>query len=504
MRYNYILCVSVAAGGALVAVSPAAADILHVPGDFPTIQEAIEAAVDGDEVEVHPGTYKEAIDFLGKAIRVYSTDGPDVTIIDAQQSGTVVTCDSAEGPDSVLEGFTITGGDATSGGGMRNINSSPTVTNCTFSGNTATSTGGGMVNVDSSPTVTNCTFTGNTAQSGAGMINAGGSPTVTNCTFSGNSASHGGGMRNLLESSPRVTNCTFSGNTASLGGGMYNTQASKPTLTYCTFSGNTATSRGGGMYNLGSSTTVTNCIFSGNISGLVGGGMHNWFDSSTTLTNCTFSGNEAATRGGGMYNRATTSTTVTNCTFSGNTASYGGGGISNSETSMMVTNCILWNDSPDEIENSNGSVAVSFSDVQAGYPGEGNIDADPLFVDPDNGDLRLMPGSPCIDAADNTAVPKGIVIDLDGNPRFVDDPCTDDTGNGDPPLVDMGAYEFQGSPCPWDLDCSGSVGVSDLLSLLASWGPCPPKADCPADFDGNGNVGVSDLLALLANWGPCP
>ena len=58
--------------------------------------------------------------------------------------------------------------------------------------------------------------------------------------------------------------------------------------------------------------------------------------------------------------------------------------------------------------------------------------------------------------------------------------------------------------CPWDLDSNGSVGVSDLLSLLGSWGPCPPKADCPADFDGNGTIGVPDLLALLANWGPCP
>ncbi|MEE8153903.1 MAG: sialidase family protein [Phycisphaerales bacterium] len=55
--------------------------------------------------------------------------------------------------------------------------------------------------------------------------------------------------------------------------------------------------------------------------------------------------------------------------------------------------------------------------------------------------------------------------------------------------------------CPWDLDDNGSVGASDLLSLLASWGPCE---DCPADFDGDGNVGAADLLALLVNWGPCP
>ncbi len=64
-------------------------------------------------------------------------------------------------------------------------------------------------------------------------------------------------------------------------------------------------------------------------------------------------------------------------------------------------------------------------------------------------------------------------------------------------------FDAAGAPgkCPWDLDGNAIVGISDLLSLLASWGPCK---GCPADFDGNGNVGASDLLELLANWGPCP
>ena len=57
------------------------------------------------------------------------------------------------------------------------------------------------------------------------------------------------------------------------------------------------------------------------------------------------------------------------------------------------------------------------------------------------------------------------------------------------------------APCPIDLDGDGSVGTSDLLTLLADWGANPGN---PADFDGNGVVGTSDLLMLLANWGPCP
>jgi len=110
-----------------------------------------------------------------------------------------------------------------------------------------------------SPTVTNCTFSGNTASDyGGGMYNFGGSASVTNCTFSGNTAYYGGGIYN--DSSSHVTNCTFSGNSANYGGGMYSSGVS-PAVTNCTFSGNTASNYGGGMYNFGGSAGVTNCIF---------------------------------------------------------------------------------------------------------------------------------------------------------------------------------------------------------------------------------------------------
>ncbi len=400
----------------LGATSGVFADTINVPGDFLTIQEAIDAAVDGDEVEVHPGTYFETINFLGKAIRVYSTDGPDVTIIDAQQTGTVVTCVGV-GPETVLEGFTITGGNTIGvGGGMR-MSGIPTVTNCTFSGNTANGDGGGMFN-DGSPTVTNCTFSGNTSNG------------------------RGGGMYNGHDdkSFPTVTNCTFTGNTADIGGGMYN------------------------------------------------------YDVNSTVTNCTFSGN-VASFGGGMYN----------------TTWFGG--IS------TVTNCILWGDSPDEFSG-DGTPAVSYSNVQGGWPGNGNIDADPLFVDPDNGDYRLSTGSPAIDAGNNWGVPidendydedsvlcELFPVDLDGNPRFNADEADFDPGCGVPVVVDMGAYEYQFDPADQitfaDLNGDGAVGVKDLLGLLGSWGLCG-KGCCLADLDINGSVGVTDLLALLGNWGPCP
>ncbi len=123
---------SVAAACVLLGTT-AVADIINVPGDFETIQEAIDAAMNGDEIVVASGTYFETIDFLGKAITLRSSDGPEVTIIDAQGLETVVICQSGEGPDTVLDGFTITGGNGSLGGGMFNDSSSPTVTPTTCS-----------------------------------------------------------------------------------------------------------------------------------------------------------------------------------------------------------------------------------------------------------------------------------------------------------------------------------------------------------------------------------
>jgi hypothetical protein len=194
--------------------------------------------------------------------------------------------------------------------------------------------------------------------------------------------------------------------------------------------------------------------------------------------------------------------TATNCTIAENAADDGctlsctSGGTPND---VQMVNCILWNGG-DEIWNNDGSsIAITYSDVQGGYDGVGNIDANPLFVDPDDDDFHFLPGSPCIDAGDNTAVPEGVTTDLDGNPRFVDDPDTEDTGFGAPPIVDMGAYEFQvEESCPADFDEDGDVDTADLLFLLAAWG----TAD--GDVDGDNDTDTADLLALLAAWGECP
>ena len=525
---NRIWIVMVAA--VACAVAPQLdADIINVPGDYPTIQEAIDAAVEGDEVIVAAGTYVELIDFLGKAITLRSADGPTVTTIDGNLAGTVVICRSGEGPDTILVGFTITRGAAPSGAGMRIVDSSPTVENCTFRQNEAlgdNARGAGVFARGGAAAFTACIFTLNEADGrGGGMFNLESDLAVKECSFTDNLAYAGGAVFNEASSST-FTECAFVGNVVAANGGAIFSQAGSPTIIDCILANNSCTTDGGGMHNSECSATVINCTFADNVSGQHGAGMYNWGlkGSAPNIINCTFTGNVAQSaaagtraRGGGMANVGLITPTVVNCLFAANTAEEHGGAIENSlsaaariinctfigntsgleggglhivnEAAPIVRNCILWGNIPDPF---GGPVApnVRFCDIQGGFPGNGNIDADPLFVDPDNGDYHLSPGSPCIDAADNKAVPKGIDTDLDGNPRFVDDPNTRDTGNGDPPVVDMGAYEFQvASPCTWDLNDDDAVGTGDLILLLGSWGD---------------PYGTADLIELLGNWGPCP
>ncbi|MGI6616919.1 MAG: choice-of-anchor Q domain-containing protein [Saccharofermentanales bacterium] len=269
----------------------------------------------GHEIWVAKGTYTpgtgEADTFtLKKGVKVYGGfAGGETSLSDRNWvdnvttlSGNdvnlhVVTGGSEATPDDTrLDGFTVTGGNANNsqyiasglqGGGMYNNYSSPTVANCTFSGNTANYNGGGMDNNNSSPTVVNCTFSGNSASNGGGMQNNYSSPRVENCTFSGNTASNGngGGMYNE-NSSPTVVNCTFSGNTADHnGGGMQNYNSSNPTVVNCTFSGNTANT-GGGMFNLYANPTLANTILWGNIARNESGADIYQLQGTLTLKNC--------------------------------------------------------------------------------------------------------------------------------------------------------------------------------------------------------------------------
>ncbi|MEJ2722643.1 MAG: hypothetical protein P8181_16115, partial [bacterium] len=156
--------------------------------------------------------------------------------------------------------------------------------------------------------------------------------------------------------------------------------------------------------------TLRNVVVVGN-SGFNGGGLANVIGN-TEVTNAVFFGNQAMTGYGGAIHNTGSSPTFTNITVHGNDASRDGGGLYNSAGDPELTNSILWGNANGDIVNLNTSPVISHSLVQGsggsaswnpatGTDGGGNLDADPLFVDPGAGNLRLNTGSPAIDAGDN-------------------------------------------------------------------------------------------------------
>jgi len=229
--------------------------------------------------------------------------------------------------------------------------------------------------------------------------------TVTGGNANGpGSNGRGGGMYNSQNSSPTLTNCMFSDNSAAQAGGMFNLDFGNPTLTNCTFLNNLATQNGGAMLNWNSSPIVTNCTFKYNSSGGDGAGIYNYFEQTAPLiANCIFSGNYAEGDGGGMYNRNSTHVTIVNCMFTGNSSpngnavacdSHGGGHLY--PNTVKLTNCILWEGGNEIWIRDDSTVEITFSDIRGGWPGEGNIEVDPLLT-PDG---HLRGDSPCINAGD--------------------------------------------------------------------------------------------------------
>jgi len=279
---------------------------------------------------------------------------------------------------AVIDGFTITGGDANGssdtssrGGGLYCTYSSPNLTNCVFAANTALNDGGGIYKDAGEPNLTNCAFVNNySSASGGGMYNRG-RATLNNCRFTANSAETGGAIdtHGDWQESLTLMNCVISGNSARSGGGI---------LCPCT---------------------------------------------SVILSNCTVVANTATgseySRGGGLDGDDDTYLTLTNCIFWANSDIEGAG----QESQLYVY-------APQAV--------VNYCCIQGWtgeLGGEGNIGDEPLFVDAPAGNYRLSPASPCIDAGADA----GVYTDIEGNVRPFDCPGVDN--NGDLPDFDIGAYE---------------------------------------------------------------
>ena len=404
---------------------------------FKTIGEGITAAGDYDLVLIADGTYtgtgNKDLDFGGWKIYLKGTDHNNPgqrPVIDCEGSRRAFIFNLGETKETVIDNLTIQNGvgSGAGGGAIYCYKSSPVVTNCTFSSNTASDSGGAIHCHESSPTIRNCMLQNNTATNNGGAIHCGNSssPTIQNCTFINNSVTnYWGGAINCDSSSPTIKNCTFTNNSAALG---------------------ILSGAGGAIHCIWNSScpNIIDCTFEGNSSTY--GGAIEFHESSPVITNCTFNSNSAEYGSAISYHDGTALAMVTNCTFSSNSSTYVGTIHCRGTGSAVLNNCILWGNSATSggneihIEDASASCTLNYCCVDnTGYGGQtGNIYdtnncifVDPQFVDAANGDYHLKNTSPCIDAGDNSYVPSGVTTDLDGNPRIV---------NG---TVDMGAYEYQ-------------------------------------------------------------
>jgi len=278
------------------------------------------------------------------------------------------------------------------------------------------------------------------ANSDAGLYNWDSSPHVANCTFAGNTAWHGAGMWNAW-CAPSVANCMFTGNIATRlpgGGALFNLVDCSPTFTKCTFEDNAALNGSGGA---------------------VHNDLHCWPE----FINCLFVRNTADLFGGAMWNYDTCSPSFVNCTFAENTATEGGAVYDEAVGDLTFTNCVLWGDEPDEVSfwpKQHTVVTMTYSCVDGGYEGEGNIDADPLFVDAAGGNFRLDAASPCIDAGCLVAE---VTEDFEGDARGFDGSAEP---RGDGSDYDMGADEYV-SPHSADTDQDRCISVREISRVIA-------------------------------------
>jgi hypothetical protein len=457
-----------------------------VPGDQPTIQAAIEGALDGDSICVDAGTYDGTLDFEGKAVRIVGVLGAPSTVLDGHALGSVATFTSGEDADSVLEGFTITGGSSFVGGGVRIEASSPTLRNLVITGNIAMEDGGGVyVGGGGAPLLEDVELSLNEADDrGAGLYASDSHVDMSRLWVHDNSAYIGGGVY-LWDSSSSVSDSLIEMNVSSQSTGgiaLHLSESGSHDLVNVVVRNNTSGATTGGLYASGT-VRMTNVLVTDNAAGGDGGGIYLLGDDSV-LENVAVIGNEASTCGGIMVRAA--STTLSNVIVAGNHGGEAGGlctectlpycpmtmtlinlavvgntagseaGISldlqNANNSISMTNVVVTGNEAIEYgggitaADHNAPVSMIHCDVWGNLPEDytwvddatgtdGNVSVDPLFLDvsaadPRDWDLHLGPSSPLIDTGDAT------IDDPDGSPS------------------DMGPY---GGPAAngWDLDWDG-------------------------------------------------
>ncbi len=369
-------------------------------GDFPTIQAAIEAAADGDVIELTDGTFTDDgnrdLDYLGKAITLRSQSGnPDACIISCGPPHTIhrgIHFHNGEGPGSIIQNLTIVGG--------RCDEEYPW------------NRGGAILCEGASPVLEGCVFRVNSASFG-GVLHCSeeASPALRDCFIDGNAGDWGAAIHCTEQSSVDLTDCEFRTQFCLFGGGVVMCEdASSVTATNCLFhlNGVKMPAPGGGAILCldGSSATLTGCVFHGNNADV--GGAASIQSSEATFDGCTFFDNESV-RGGGIYLYQSTAQIV-GCTFYGNWSSGAGGVYCGPYASPLIENTIIaFNERGPAIvcEDGTSHPLLVCCDVYGNAGGDwigciadqfgvdGNICDDPLFCAPAEDDFTLDDCSPC-------------------------------------------------------------------------------------------------------------
>ncbi len=459
------------------------------------------------------------------------------------------------GAGTVIDGFTIERGFALSralpavkpdigaGGGIIVLAGAPTIRNCLIRENSAESFGGGLHIAAGNTTVEHCHFTRNRAAVGANLNNHGSNSVVRGCSFTdatletnfgaGLGIASGVGIGSFISppSTILIEDCDFSFPSTFFiaGDGLgIKVESGEATIRRCRFINCTHAGSGGGI-SAGSFdtpgslsvTTVDHCLFVGcEGAGDGGAAIYTLGASAITITNSVFSGNDRL--GFSTIFSQGASFTMTNCTIANN----GGANMfhaaliaSGNNTTANIHNCIFrgnLGNTPqfaDLLRLGSAAFTVNRSLIQTWtgqFPGNGTINANPLFADadgPDNipgtidDDLRLSAGSPAIDRGDNSFLPAGIALDFANCPRFADDPSTPDTGAPIGALiVDAGAHEFL-FPCPGDASTDLMVGLPDIAAIIQTWNSTDETICTRIDLDHSGVIGLGDIALVIQHWG---
>jgi len=532
---------------------------------YDNLQSALGAATSGDEIWIAQGLYMPSdgdatmsfvmLDgvsiyggFMGNETardqrdpatnitRLSGDVGRDDTfdpyMLNTANAGHVVVA-SGVGSGTVIDGVTIeygaygpsgtgAGNPLMFGSGIYCISGSPTINNCVIQFNyTAFAAGGGMYFLNAHPAITNTTVQYNSGHlsNGAGIFLGGSSGAVIeDCAIRYNTVvfsspdGYGGGISHDSDGELIVRRSIFEGN-----------------LVRPFFSLGDNVGYGGGIFSFRSPLTVEDSVFKNNTAS-IGGGIIAWNEA--LIVNTIFENNTAQARegtiqelggfGGGFcsYSFQQRDMYLENCTFVNNDGKEHGGASGGWNSNLIVNNCIFfgntgWNPEFQGYyrEHIGGSFDLRYSLIPGifGPPAEGEdpidaenlpgcIEANPMFVS--TTDFRLSANSPAIDAGENAGWTSILMTDFDGNPRFVDDPNTPDTGAGPSPVIDMGAYEFQvTASCPADITGDGQLNFFDVSAFLSAFA----ANDLIADFTGDGQFNFFDVSAFLSAFAAgCP